>query len=181
MTKDDEAENMWVNAFECLYNSVSQARFGRTIAIFREAIECHKNGCYAAALVMCRGTLESALFVLQQWSAKESRTILLFWEGRKGFSSLVRWAEGNDVLTKEEGVRAEAVADAGGLGAHLEQRLTEEVFKYSKEGDLSREGKPYRSYRVGVGADDSFHVIEETSKLLEAMANSEYVQRRKAS
>jgi hypothetical protein len=170
----DEVDQLWAEALDVLYNSMSQPRFVRTLMIFGEAVKCHKQECHAASLVMCRGTLESALFVLQQWGLKERKKMLLLWEGRRGINSLIKWAKGNDILTQQQASKMLEIVDRGGLGAHLEQKLAEEVFEYKKQGC------PYQSYRVAVGAEDSFQTIKETVELLGAMTRSGYVRRRLA-
>ena len=164
MFQSDDLDKLWVTAYEEL-SSKSQVRFTTTLTALSQAVACHKCNCFVASLVMCRGAVESMLYVLQQWRKGDTWIYPL---GRRSFRSLTKWAIGNGVLTKAQAAKAQEIWDRGSWGAHLEQRLSEERFK----------GVPQEPYRVNVDSNDSYQTIKTTVEVLTAAANSAYVERR---
>ena len=162
-----ELDQLWIDAFESLHNQVSMVRFNITLLLLREAIECCKYQCVIGSLVMCRDTIESALFVLQNWRRHQER-IPLEWGGQRSLPSLIAWGKGNDVLTEQGANTAQQIKEMGDMGAHFEQRIAKEMFERIRRGE---------SYRTDVGANEANQAIHDTVNLLKAMAQCEYVKR----
>ncbi len=127
MERANEASEIFVRFPMEEYQNVHLI-FDSTLELFNEALSCYLIGAYVATAVMCRETIEAAIFGLLsskdiKWDGERVREVAIdFSSLQDRLGKMLKVARRKNLIDEELEKEIREIKDKGDIGAHLQQR-----------------------------------------------------------